>query len=133
MRAGTTDRCAHVGCPIVLRWNGGAWVHAIRNRAYDHAPVPTNYEVPAPAMPAAEALAAIGLAARRPARRLFSLVTITDDGDSYVAHHWLTDAVSAWAHANRVATLGAAWQLVGPTGRTLFDSRWGRGHAALAI
>lgn len=59
MRAGTTDRCAHAGCPIVLRWNGGAWVHAIRNRAYDHAPVSASHEAPAPAMPAVEALAAI--------------------------------------------------------------------------
>lgn len=57
MRKGTTDRCAHAGCPIVVRWGGAGWVHAIRNRSYDHSPTPANHEVPAPAMPAAAAIA----------------------------------------------------------------------------
>jgi len=58
---GTTDRCAHEGCPMVLRFKNGGWVHSIRNRAYDHEPVPVNH-APATqqaAMPADEAIAKI--------------------------------------------------------------------------
>lgn len=56
---GTTDRCAHDGCPMIVRFKNGGWVHTIRNRAYDHKPVPTNW-APAeqkPAMDGAEAIA----------------------------------------------------------------------------
>jgi len=44
VKNGTTDRCAHEGCPIILIFKNGGWVHAIRNRPYDHKPTPQNHE-----------------------------------------------------------------------------------------
>lgn len=57
---GTTDRCAHEGCPMVLRFKNGGWVHSIRQK-YDHEPVPVNHAsaTQQAAMPADEAIAKI--------------------------------------------------------------------------
>lgn len=36
---GATDPCAHEGCPMILRFKNGGWVHTIRAK-YDHDPTP---------------------------------------------------------------------------------------------